>query len=121
MNLQTDTRTPDAPPGSLHAVVMRLVRWLKHKLHRCAEDGCWHKGMDCYLPDGKPGVADEYVCWEHAHKAGYCRSCGCFNAGIESFDFGRSGLCESCEDQWKCDTGEYDEPDEYQCGPWDDA
>lgn len=107
--------------GSLHPVVMRLVRWLKHKLRRCAEEGCWSKGLDCYLPDGKAGVPDEYVCGEHAHKAGCCRSCGNFHAGIESFDFGRSGLCESCEDQWKCDMGEYDETDEYQCGPWDDA
>lgn len=97
-------------------MVRRIGDRLKHRLRRCAEAGCWRKGMDCYLPDGVPGVPDEWVCWEHAHKAGYCRSCGCFNGGIESFDFGRSGLCESCEDQWKCDMGEYDERDEYQDG-----
>jgi len=90
-----------------------VVAWLKHKLHRCAEDACWRKGSDCYLPDGQPGVPDEWYCWEHAASAGYCRSCGSFNGGIESFDCGRSGLCENCDYQWRADTGEFDSDEDY--------
>lgn len=99
----------------LDRFVMRFVSWLKHKLHRCSEEGCWAKGLGCYLPDNQDDIPDEWVCSEHAHKAGFCWSCRQFHAGIESFDFGRSGLCYECDHQFRADMGEFDEPDEYDC------
>lgn len=96
----------------LHQMVRRIESRLKHKLHRCAEDGCWAKGRDCYLPDNEDRKPDEWLCGEHSHGAGYCRSCGQFNGGIESFDFRRNGLCDNCDYQIRADMGEFDEPDE---------
>jgi len=107
-----NTETIERKSGAavlVQRVVKRLVGWIKDKTRRCSHEGCWAKGRDCYLPENTTGVPDEWVCGEHAHAAGYCPSCGFFWAGIESFDFGKSGLCENCEDEWKTETGEYDE------------
>lgn len=55
-----------------------------------------------------PDVPDdiEYVCGEHSHALGFCRSCGQFWGGVESFDFRRSGLCDNCEAEWRADAGD---------------
>lgn len=55
----------------------------------------------------------ERFCGEHAHEHGYCRGCGEFWAGVENFDFNRSGLCPHCQDQVDADFN--DEPDPDYC------
>lgn len=106
----------------LHGIVKRLVCWSKDKMRRCSHEGCWAKGRECYLPDNPGPEPSEWVCGEHSHAAGYCWGCGQFQAGIESFDFSKSGLCGYCDHQWKTEAGEYDsdedEPDYY---PYPDA
>lgn len=103
-------------------IVKRLVCWIKDRTRRCSHEGCWEKGRDCYLPENTTGVPDEWVCGEHAHAAGYCWCCGTFHAGISSFDFSKSGLCENCDDQLKSDTGECDqEEDGCDYYPYPDA
>lgn len=106
--MQADqSKTEGSAAVDLHPLVRRFMSWLKHKTHRCAKDGCWSKGSACYLPeDDEPS---EWVCAEHAHDAGYCYLCGQFWGGVESFDFRRNGLCDNCDDQVKCDMGEYDD------------
>lgn len=70
----------------------------------------------CYLPEPVrmfySGMAlyerapDEVLCGEHASRLGYCRSCGDFWGGIESFEFGHPGLCDQCHDQIEADFAE---------------
>lgn len=75
--------------------------------HLCEESGC-NNEADCYQ------LEDElfYYCHEHAQRAGFCWGCGGFWAGIESFDFSRSGLCSECDYNFRADAGEFDEDDE---------
>lgn len=40
----------------------------------------------------------EYFCPTHAFDNGYCKGCGRFFGGIESFDFG-SGYCDDCQNE----------------------
>lgn len=87
----------------------RFIHWLKQKFHRCSHEGCWEKGIDCYLPDNVDGNPDEWVCAAHAQVAGYCYACGTFWGGIESFDFRRSGLCDNCESDLHAE--DFDEDD----------
>ncbi len=72
-----------------------------------------HPATPCYLPEpprfrfkGQTPVErkpDEVLCSEHAARNGYCRSCGDFWGGIESFEFIHRGLCDHCHDQIKSD------------------
>lgn len=53
----------------------------------CNEFGC--TGTDaipCSYPDNETDTPN-YYCSDHAFKHGFCNGCGCFGAGIESFDF----------------------------------
>jgi hypothetical protein len=90
------------------ARLYQLARVIKTHAHRCADEGCWRKGEPCFLPGNATGRPDEYSCWEHAHQFGYCRRCGCFWAGVESFEFDPSGLCENCRNQYGTDSGQKD-------------
>lgn len=98
---------------SLRAVVVslgyRVQLRLKRLLKICGHDGCWQRGNPCYLEMDAP--PSEYGCHEHAHIMGYCRWCGQFWGGIESFDFG-NGLCDHCRDAAREDAG-YEDQDEY--------
>jgi len=71
----------------------------------CDEDGCEKEGCECTLPDGTLGGR---YCTTHAFRNGFCKGCGMFWAGIESFDFG-SGYCDNCRTDW--DEPEWDEDD----------
>jgi len=91
-----------------------FMMWIKYHLHICMEDGCWIRHTTaCFMPDydnphddGKP---DYYYCSKHASRF-FCRICGQFWAGIESFNFMHSGLCDNCYDQIEHDfRDEYDD------------
>lgn len=94
-----------------------LILSIKYWLHICMEDGCWKRDtVSCFLPDyesqsvdGKP---DYYYCSKHAGRF-FCRICGQFWAGIESFDFLHPGYCDNCDDQIQhdFDDGEDDDYD----------
>lgn len=74
--------------------------------------------MACRLPDWgdepkRDDRPDFYYCWEHAQRNGFCKLCGEFWGGVESFDFG-SGFCENCADTVRTDFGEDDYEDQYE-------
>ena len=70
---------------------------------------CQHKDciktnvVPCYLPSYTGPVdynhADTWLCPEHCQQEGFCWGCGQFWAGIESFDFSPTGLCDNCKDE----------------------
>lgn len=92
-----------------------LVMSAKYRLHICMEDGCWKLDtVACFLPDyDSPIILEEndkpsyYYCHEHCN--GFCRRCGQFWSGIESFDFQHPSYCDNCYDQI---TDNYDEGQE---------
>lgn len=67
-----------------------------------------------YIHDPDHGTGDyyqtEYLCGEHAAKAGYCPGCGAFIAGIS----GMGVYCDTCEPEFD-DSGEWDEDEEDVC------
>lgn len=81
----------------------------------CQHEGCREKGHPCYLP--MSDQPDELLCWHHSRQAGYCPSCGLFWAGVDSFDFSQSEVCENCRHEFINDSGEYDDDEEM----WDSA
>jgi hypothetical protein len=84
---------------------IRRGRWADQP-YRCEEPGCLNEAMPCYL-SGDPEPS-EWWCSEHAFEHGFCRGCGQFWAGIESFDFG-PGYCPNCRDEIQADEGAFDE------------
>ena len=86
-----------------------FIRWLGRirGKHLCEESGCIEWGDRYELED-----EHWYYCAEHAQRAGFCWGCGGFWAGIESFDFSRSGLCSECDYNFRADAGEFDEDEE---------
>jgi len=67
--------------------------------HCCEEPNCPNPGIECRLPPFEEAV-EEYLCSEHAVKAGYCGGCGTFIAGsYDQFDCGLSTLCENCRSE----------------------
>lgn len=76
----------------------------------CSYSGCTEEAFSAYAYE--EGYEAEWYCWKHAHDSGYCPMCGDFWGGIESFDFGKSDLCENCQDEIDDDSDEYDD-DEY--------
>lgn len=63
----------------------------------CGFPGCRDFGNPCWLPDDIYSRPSEHFCAAHMYDQGYCVGCGQFWAGIESFDFSRTGLCDNCE------------------------
>lgn len=70
---------------------------------QCQAEGCNKPGKMFEVPDeywhedeSDYPVDFERFCEKHAFEAGYCWICGQFWGGVESFDFGKSGLCENC-------------------------
>lgn len=81
----------------------------------CSHEGCPTTTdlLECHFADG---TLDGRYCWDHT-PAGFCKGCGLFCAGIESFDFAAergnvAGFCEECSDAIKSDCGEDDDPDD---------
>ena len=77
-------------------------------IRRCEHDGCRAGGHPCFLPEQDD--PDGYYCGNHSHEHGFCCGCGMFYAGIESFDFNRSGLCDECQDSVDAD---FDDGDDF--------
>ena len=75
----------------------------------CHATGCKRQGRACWYSVQEPAV---YYCSKH--DSGFCPGCGVFWAGVESFDFSRSGFCENCE-------AEFDDGDDGDGDPFDDA
>ena len=94
----------------------------------CHEPGCTEHGMACWLPDyyGTGGTRpDAYYCHRHIEHTGFCKGCGSFWGGIESFDFalhGYPGYCDNCAFQLRADDRPWNGPDDYDDGydPYDD-
>lgn len=73
---------------------------------RCGHEGCDREAIACWLPrhgylddqpENDPEEPDDWYCPEHAALHGYCRSCGSFAGGVESFEFGGdAGYCDYC-------------------------
>ena len=76
---------------------MWLYAGVKDLLMKCQYKGCTREGLLC-IPLGDTTPC-EFYCVEHAFHEGYCYACGGFFAGIESFEFSRSGLCDECQDE----------------------
>ena len=82
-------------------VADRLFWWLYwiQRERVCGEVGCTRRAIPCYFSDDflaeSPQVS-EYLCPDHAARAGYCRLCGAFEGGTEGFEFSHPGYCESC-------------------------
>ena len=79
------------------------------------EDGCGNAGFECFLPDDENQASYAY-CVEHAFDNGFCRSCGQFWGGIESFEFLNGGLCDNCKDELEQEIAYEQAEDE----PWHD-
>lgn len=86
------------------------------KCQQCGEDNA----TACYLPEpySRDRMPDEMLCAVHAGRAGYCRSCGDFWGGIESFEFLHPGLCDNCDDQIRADFGT-DDREHYEEEYWE--
>ena len=82
---------------------------------RCGVRGCRRFGNECRLPDD----SREWFCYLHMRDMGFCPGCRNFWAGVESFDFSRTGYCENCAsgEDWDDDYSDYWEDDDMD---WDD-
>jgi hypothetical protein len=95
----------------------------------CAEPGCTAEhAIACEEPrDWMEAAVDAaldepavtYYCPDHAEQNGFCRGCGLFCAGIETYDFGRgrngpAGFCEHCQDQIEDDMADEAESDDWE-------
>lgn len=84
---------------------------------RCDEPGCELEGRACFLPThdqpaGEDEHPDAYYCAEHAFANGFCRGCGDFWGGVESFEFANGGYCDNCRSA--IDAEERDEQDWFE-------
>lgn len=79
--------------------------------HQCEHEGCNEQGEPYYIRQFDEEV-NGWSCREHAEEEGFCWGCHLFCAGTEDFDFGHSGLCGSCQEQFDDEMGEdYYDPD----------
>jgi hypothetical protein len=81
----------------------------------CWEPGCDRDGAAVFAPwEDQPCAA---YCGEHAAKNGFCRGCGYFSAGFESFDFSkRPRFCSDCVSQIEAEEDDdfmYDDDADY--------
>jgi hypothetical protein len=95
----------------------------------CQRCGAIKNGtVNCYLPEPArfqgteyhwvERTPDERLCCDCAPMLGYCRSCGEFWGGVESFEFLHPGLCDHCYDEIRQDMYEFEPEDEYA---WDEG
>lgn len=122
-----EVQPADAPEGMVWMVPgeERLVKMeqfdpeylAKRRAHHaehpqaCEHEGCGELGIACYynLTDEEP---EAWYCADHCHAAGFCWGCGYFNAGFESFDFSKSGLCAACEEEYAAEFDDDDDDDD---------
>jgi hypothetical protein len=76
----------------------------------CDEPRCDNPGHACFLPGSQE--PDGGYCSEHAFAHGFCKGCGDFWGGVESFEFINNGWCDNCR-------AEFDEPDDDEEYAWD--
>lgn len=87
---------------------------------RCQHKGCKSEGLRCTVGYGTE-EHEAWYCWDHASDYGFCRVCGSFWGGIESFEFGaHPGICEFCWDEIHDDFDACYYRDEYDCDFGDD-
>ena len=77
---------------------------IRKSKHQCQHKDCIKTNViPCYLPSYQGPYdyiqADTWLCPEHCQVEGFCWGCGQFWAGIESFDFSPTGLCENCKEE----------------------
>lgn len=86
---------------------------------KCMEEGCTNDGLECMLPDGDEPYT---YCMDHAGPNGFCKMCGSFWGGIESFEFIHPNICDDCQTEieredraegWQDDDGTDDFFDDY--------
>lgn len=109
------------------SIQKRIAEWFFALfIPTCQHEGCRNKGEACMLLAFGPDEDDTlfWYCYEHKVKEGFCRDCGVFCAGIESFDFGHyKGLCDNCASERQSEEEEmmmedaqfsydYDDPNE---------
>ena len=66
---------------------------------KCEEPDCDNEAtVHCHFYDVDEDEEYQYnYCFNCAVKNGFCGVCGCFWAGIDSFEFSRlEGICENC-------------------------
>lgn len=87
---------------------------------RCQHPGCKEPGIFCFVDYGRntPEYAAFY-CWNHAGQYGFCKICGSFWGGIESFEFHHPDICDFCWDEIH-DDFDYDDPSYYDDSDYDD-
>lgn len=92
--------------------------WWRRGYHPCEHPGCRNEGAQCYYPNGDILASpDAWYCGLHAHRAGFCKGCGQFWGGVESFEFNRQGLCDDCQMDEDSEGERGDEPFE---DDWED-
>ncbi|MDJ0660585.1 MAG: hypothetical protein QNJ42_14015 [Crocosphaera sp.] len=65
------------------------------------------------LEDEEATIAVLY-CPKHAADHGFCKGCGCYAGGLESFEFGSTpGLCDACADDREPIIDDYDDYNEF--------
>ena len=78
--------------------------------HLCDAAGCANEGQPCWLPDAGDEPS-EYLCGDHAGRAGYCIGCGTFWGGVETFEFGpHAGWCDNCASEFETEDDADDDP-----------
>lgn len=92
---------------------------IRKSKHQCQHKGCIKTNViPCYLPSHQGPFdyyhADTWLCPEHCLEEGFCCGCGQFWAGIESFDFSSTGLCDNCQAEAEHDDDDSD--DDYPFG-----
>lgn len=96
----------------------RYIHFLDSLRPRCWHKGCTNRAEPCvlqaYSTDDEDDVDQIYwYCDEHCQQHGFCRGCGYFWGGTESFDFG-NGYCSNCRDEFEDDYYDEDEVWEYE-------
>jgi hypothetical protein len=79
----------------------------------CNEHGDIYRHPD---QEGEDATQVEILCEEHAPKFGFCKGCGSYCAGLESFDFVPKvwGYCVLCGEQFES----VDDEDEEEYDQW---
>lgn len=82
----------------------------QQQYHTCEHEGCQAEGQAYYMRPYDE-EANGWYCDEHAQIEGFCWGCHLFAAGTERFDFGKSGLCGSCEQDYEDENEDWYDPD----------
>ncbi len=95
---------------------------LEKRVYICQSFGCTEPAQEWQYPmtDDDIIASTVYYCVDHAHQAGFCKGCGGFWGGVESFEFPESsllqGYCYDCRESIKHDAPEFwglDDDEEY--------